>query len=168
MATRVGVYGGTFDPLTNGHLDIINRSVPSLCDHLVIGIGINPAKKPLFFDADRVRMIREVLDQTYPDHKGMFTVKTFSGLLAEFAQQEGANMLIRGIRSVSDFEYELNLANINLTLEPRIQSVFLPTRPQLAVVSSSMVKELAKHGADIFNFVPQAVAYEVYKVLKPS
>lgn len=149
-----GVYAGTFDPITNGHLDIIKRSM-QFCRQLVIAIGINPAKTTMFSEGERIKQINSALEKEI-DFLSLtnITVCSFQGLLVEFVKQTNANLLIRGIRSVSDFEYEINLANINKTLAPGIETVFLPTSPDLAVVSSSMVKEVAKLGGDISRFVP--------------
>lgn len=154
--TRLAIYAGTFDPITKGHLDIIERS-KYLCDSLVIAIGENPAKKTLFSVEERIKMILE-LNVTS-------NVYSFQGLLINYARELGANILIRGIRSVSDFEYELNLANINSSLAPDIQTIFLPTKPELGIISSSAVKELARYNAPIHNMVCDNVAQEVYKKL---
>ena len=136
------VYAGSFDPPTNGHLDIINRSM-TFCDKLIVAIGVNPSKQTMFTEAER----RDMIHRAVPS----FNVEAvcFQGLLIEYAKKINARLLIRGIRSVSDFEYEINLANVNKVLDPSIETVFLPTSPDLAVVSSSMVKEIAKHGGDI-------------------
>lgn len=149
----LAIYAGTFDPLTMGHLDIIKRSL-KFCDGLIIGIGINPMKKTTFTDVERIDMINKTLYQ----HK-IYTViiQPFQGLLVKFAKDMGANLLIRGIRSVSDFEYEITLANTNKVLAPEIETLFLPTSPNLAVVSSSMVKEIARYGGDISTFVEKPV-----------
>lgn len=154
--STIGLYAGTFDPITNGHLDIIKRSL-SFCDRLIVAIGVNPTKKNMFSETERTKQIGLALDSLSVKDKEL-SVITFQGLLVEYAKQEGANVLIRGIRSVSDFEYELNLANVNRTLLPTLETVFLPTSPELAVVSSSMVKEIARHGGDISKFVPIHVA----------
>lgn len=149
-----GIYAGTFDPITNGHLDIINRSM-EFCDQLVIAIGINSAKQTMFSEDERIKQINRAVDKHVEFLRSTnITVVSFQGLLVEYAKEVGANILVRGIRSVSDFEYEINLANINKTLAPGIETVFLPTSPDLAVVSSSMVKEVAKLGGDISRFVP--------------
>jgi pantetheine-phosphate adenylyltransferase len=149
------IYAGTFDPLTNGHVDIVTRSL-KFCDQLVIAIGINPNKNTMFSDEERQIFIR----QTFA-HFANIKVASFQGLLVDYAKEIGAHVLVRGIRSVSDFEYEINLANINKVLAPQIESVFLPTSPELAVVSSSMVKEIAKYGGDISRFVPQHIGKAV-------
>jgi pantetheine-phosphate adenylyltransferase len=149
------IYPGTFDPLTNGHNDIITRSL-EFCDQLVVAIGINPNKKTMFSEEERIDLIRSRFA-----HFVAIKVVSFQGLLVEYAKQIGATIIVRGIRSVSDFEYEINLANINKVLAPSIETVFLPTSPELAVVSSSMVKEVARLGGDITRFVPAHVAHAV-------
>lgn len=155
-----GLYAGTFDPLTNGHLDIIKRSL-SFCDSLIIGIGINSAKKTMFSIEERIALIQNnpCLKCELRDH---VNISSFDGLLVDYAKTIGVSILIRGIRSVSDFEYEISLANINKVLAPDIETVFLPTSPELAVISSSMVKEIAWYGGDISKFVP----VNVHKALK--
>lgn len=143
-----------FDPITNGHIDIINRSL-TFCDKLYVTIGINPNKKTLFPTQDRIELIEEVKESTSAPSK--IEVAAFNGLLIDFAKQIEANILIRGIRSVSDFEYELTLAGVNKVLSPTMETIFLPTSPDLAVVSSSMVKEIFRHQGDVSKFVPDAV-----------
>jgi pantetheine-phosphate adenylyltransferase len=163
MATIVkGLYAGTFDPPTNGHLDLIRRSL-TFCDKLIVAIGVNPAKKTLFSESERIRMLNSILESPEFDK---VIVTSFDGLLVNYARDINANLLIRGIRSVSDFEYEINLAGVNKTLYPQIETAFLPTDPTLSVVSSSMVKEIAKHGGDISKFVSAATAEMVFKKLK--
>jgi pantetheine-phosphate adenylyltransferase len=125
-----------------------------------VAIGLNPNKQTFFSEEERVNMIREVPAIKYCDGNWI-QVSSFQGLLIDYAKQIGAKILVRGIRSVSDFEYEINLANINKVLAPEIETVFLPTSPRLAVVSSSMVKEIAKHGGNISDF---AASYTVEKV----
>jgi pantetheine-phosphate adenylyltransferase len=162
-----GVYAGTFDPITNGHMDIIRRAL-TVCDELVIAIGINPAKKPMFDEQERISLIAMALgEQLAADKHPKVSIKSFQGLLVDFAHEQEADVLVRGIRSVSDFEYEINLANVNKTLNGHIESIFLPTSPELAVVSSSMVKEIARHGADISQFVAKDIAAAVEKKLHP-
>lgn len=156
-----GVYAGTFDPITIGHLDIIKRS-KEFIDHLTIGVGSNSAKKTLFSVEERIKQINSMVDS----HVDFLTstdidVKSFSGLLVDFAKRVNAKVLIRGIRSVSDFEYEITLANANKLLAPDIATIFLPTSPTLAVVSSSAVKEVAMHGGPIYHFVTSQVEKEV-------
>lgn len=158
------VYAGTFDPPTNGHMDLIKRSL-TFCDKLIVTIGVNPAKKTLFSEVERIRMLNSNLNSLEFDK---VIVTSFEGLLVNYAKDIDANLLIRGIRSVSDFEYEINLAGVNKTLYPQIETVFLPTDPTLSVVSSSMVKEIAKHGGDISKFVSPATAEMLFKKLKSA
>lgn len=150
-----GIYPGTFDPLTNGHIDIITRSL-QFVDELIVAIGVNPNKKTMFSEEERQKLIRSSFAH-FPHIK----VTIFQGLLVDYAKETDANILIRGIRSVSDFEYEINLANINKVLAPNIETVFLPTSPELAVVSSSMVKEIAKYNGDISKFAPEHIVKAV-------
>jgi pantetheine-phosphate adenylyltransferase len=154
------VYAGTFDPITNGHLDIIKRSL-SFCNRLVVAIGVNPEKKTMFSDNERQGMIARTLYKELGDAVARVDIVSFQGLLVDYAKQTEAHIIIRGIRSVSDFEYEINLANINKVLAPKIETVFLPTNPELAVVSSSAAKEIARHGGDISKFVCKHVAEEI-------
>lgn len=160
------IYAGTFDPITNGHMDIIERSL-SFADEVIVAIGINPAKKPTFKLERRIELIYNSVESLYnkfPQGTKKIWADSFSGLLTEYAQTKGADILIRGIRSVSDFEYELTLAGVNKVLAPKIETIFLPTSPDLAVVSSSMVKEIARHGGDISRFVPAIVAGDLRSI----
>jgi pantetheine-phosphate adenylyltransferase len=165
------IYAGTFDPITNGHIDIIKRSLV-FCDKLIVAVGINPGKNPLFSPEERESLIDDSLESAQDETMDEYVVtekvrvKTFSGLLGEFARSEGATILIRGIRNVSDFEYEINLAGINKLLAPEIETVFLPTSPDLMTVSSSMVKEIAKFKGMIDQFVQPSVASAIYEKVK--
>ena len=155
------IYAGTFDPITNGHLDIINRSM-EFCTDLIVAIGYNPAKKTMFSEEDRMKQIDKAIDKNVEFLRSTrIKVATFQGLLISYAREVEAKVLVRGIRSVSDFEYEITLANTNKVLAPEIETVFLPTSPELAVVSSSMVKEIARNGGDISRFAPAHVVSAV-------
>jgi len=156
------LYVGSFDPITNGHIDIMKRSL-QFCKQLVIGIGINPNKTTMFDERERNSMIFQTIVKEFDFlHSTNTSVASFQGLTVEYAKEIGATILIRGIRSVSDFEYEINLANINKVLAPSIETIFLPTSPDLAVVSSSMVKEIAKLNGDISRFVPSYIAERIH------
>jgi pantetheine-phosphate adenylyltransferase len=156
------IYAGSFDPITNGHLDIIKRSF-NFCDELIIAIGVNPNKTTLFSDISRKRLIEMALKEQNIEA----LVVSFENLLVDYAKNVRAKVLIRGIRSVSDFEYEINLANVNKTLAPEIETVFIPTSPDLAVVSSSMVKEIARCKGDVSKFVPKFIISELKEQLFP-
>lgn len=162
------IYAGTFDPVTIGHLDLIRRSL-KFCDKLIVSVGVNSTKKTLFSEMERVRLIDQSLVNYFSQSEyNKISITSFEGLLVNYAVDVGANLLIRGIRSVSDFEYEINLAGVNKTLDHTIETVFLPTNPTLSVVSSSMVKEIAKLGGDISKFVPVAVAEALLKKFKST
>ena len=152
---RVGVYPGTFDPLTLGHLDIIRRGA-HLVDRLVIGVTTNPAKSPMFSVAERIAMVkRELADLP------SVTVVEFDSLLMDFAEREGASLILRGLRAVADFEYEYQMAGMNQQLNDRIETVFLMADVCLQPIASRLVKEIAVYGGSIDKFVTPAVAADV-------
>ena len=151
MTTRV-IYPGTFDPITNGHLDLILRAA-KLFDHVTIGVAASPSKKTLFSLNERVTLIQEVVKS----HDNI-SVVGFSGLLVDFAKHENANLLIRGLRTTVDFEYEFGLTNMYRKLMPTLESVFLTPSEEYAFLSSTIVREVAIHGGDITQFVPENVA----------
>jgi len=152
---RVGLYPGTFDPITRGHVDIIARAV-KLVDHLVIGVAINRDKGPLFDLDERVRMVeREAARFGGPK---VITVKPFDNLLIHFSQQVGAMVIVRGLRAVSDFEYEFQMVAMNQKLAPEIETVFLMADPAHQAISSRLVKEIARLGGDIDHFVTPQIA----------
>ncbi|ACR67318.1 phosphopantetheine adenylyltransferase [Edwardsiella ictaluri] len=150
--SRTAIYPGTFDPLTNGHLDIVTRAA-HMFDSVILAIAASPGKQPLFTLEERVAMAREVTA-----HLTNVEVHGFSELMAHFAQRQGANILVRGLRAVSDFEYELQLANMNRHLMPTLESVFLMPAEAWSFISSSLVKEVARHGGDVDAFLPEQVA----------
>lgn len=154
MTTRV-IYPGTFDPVTNGHADLIDRAA-KLFDEVVVGVANSPSKRPLFDLAERVQLVQQVTS-TLPNVK----VVGFSGLLVDFAKEHQANVLIRGLRAVSDFEYEFQLANMNRRLMPELESVFLTPAEENSFISSTLVKEVALHGGDIRQFVDPVVAQAI-------
>ena len=152
MKKRVALYPGTFDPITNGHLDIIGRAV-KLYDKLVIGVARNDAKGPLFSFDERVDMARELAESVAGDTE--IEVLPFEGLLMHFAEKVGASSIIRGLRAVSDFEYEFQMVGMNQRLNADIETVFLMADPRHQAIASRLVKEIAKLGGDIDPFVPQ-------------
>ena len=154
MTTRTALYPGTFDPLTNGHLDIIRRAV-KLYDRLVIGVATNPSKSPLFTLDERVEMARALAESVAGDT--VIEVRPFTGLLMHFAEKIGANSIIRGLRAVSDFEYEFQMVAMNQRLNPDIETVFLMADPRHQAIASRLVKEIAALGGAIDPFVPELV-----------
>jgi pantetheine-phosphate adenylyltransferase len=159
------IYAGSFDPITLGHLDIIKRSL-YLCDHLTIGVGINSGKNPLFSLEERIAMINSSL-YLHPISSHVH-VEPFDGLLVDFAKKKGASVLIRGVRSNSDFEYENTIATINKDLARSIETIFLTASGPLTMVSSSVVKEIARFDGHIYNYVPTHVGDAVYKKIKQN
>ena len=157
---RIGVYPGTFDPLTLGHLDIIRRGA-HLVDRLVIGVTTNPSKEPMFTVAERIAMVeREIAGLA-----GV-TVVEFDSLLMDFAEAQGAGLILRGLRAVADFEYEYQMAGMNQQLNDRIETVFLMADVSLQPIASRLVKEIARYGGAIDRFVPPSVAKDVADKLK--
>ena len=151
---RVGLYPGTFDPMTNGHLDIIGRAV-KLVDKLVIGVAINEGKGPLFTLDERVAIIQQ--ETAHLTKIAEIEVRPFKGLLMHFAREVGAGIIVRGLRAVADFEYEFQMTAMNQQLDRDIETVFLMADPRHQAVASRLVKEIAKLGGDVSNFVTPGV-----------
>lgn len=155
------VYPGSFDPVTYGHLDIIRRS-RSLADELIVGVLNNKAKTPLFSVEERVKMLKE-MTKNMPGVK----VVPFEGLLIDFAKEMSAGIVVRGLRAVTDFEYELQMAQTNNKLSPELETVFLTTSLKYSYLSSTVVKEVAAFGGDISQFVPETIERRIQeKIMK--
>lgn len=150
--STVAVYPGTFDPITNGHLDILTRAL-ALFDRIVVTIATNPRKQPLFSVDQRIGFIRDAL----PGYLDRLDFAAFDGLLVEFCQARGARVIVRGLRALADFEYEFQFAHMNRRLAPGIDTVFFMTDERNHYVSSSLVKEVASLGGDVTGLVPAAV-----------
>ena len=148
---KIGIYPGSFDPVTLGHLDIIERGA-KIVDKLIVGVLTNNAKTPLFSSEERVRMINNLTK-----HLDNVEAKAFDGLTVDFAHAEGATVIVRGLRAVTDFEYELQLAQTNKVIAPDIDTIFLTTNLKYSYLSSSTVKEIASFGGDIHEFVSPEV-----------
>jgi pantetheine-phosphate adenylyltransferase len=151
---RVGVYPGTFDPPTKGHRDIIERAL-ALVDKLVIGVGVNTSKAPLFSLEERVAMVQADVAALAG---GKISVKPFKGLVVRFAEEEGARVIIRGLRGVTDFDYEVQMATANGRMSPGIETIFLFADPRTQAISGTLVREIARLGGDVSPFVSPAVA----------
>jgi pantetheine-phosphate adenylyltransferase len=155
MTERVALYPGSFDPLTNGHLDILSRA-RRLADRVVVAILENDSKTPLFSVAERIDMIHEIVGDDPST-----AVRSFSGLLVDFARDVGATLIVRGLRAVSDYEYELQMALMNRRLTPSIETVFLMAKEEYSYVSSRLVKEVARLGGDVSGLVPESVRHRL-------
>ena len=160
---KIGIYPGSFDPITLGHLDIIIRA-SGLVDQLIIGVLKNNAKRPLFTAEERVAMIEKVLKDNTNLTK--IKVEAFGGLLVDYAAEKNASIIVRGLRAITDFEYELQLAQTNHKLNKNIDTVFFTTSVECSYVSSSAVKEIASFGGDIRQFVPEDIVQAVYDKYK--
>lgn len=157
MTERIGLYPGTFDPVTLGHADIIRRGA-KLVDRLVIGVTTNPSKNPMFSPEERIEMVRaEIARQGLPNVE----VVGFDALLMKFAESVGANVIVRGLRAVADFEYEYQMAGMNQQLNDRIETVFLMADVSLQPIASKLVKEIALFGGDVAPFVSPAVREQI-------
>jgi pantetheine-phosphate adenylyltransferase len=150
---RVALYPGTFDPMTNGHLDIITRAA-GLVDRLIIGVAINASKGPLFALEERAALVRAETDLVAAKTGTVIEVRTFESLLIAFAREVGAGTIVRGLRAVSDFDYEFQMAGMNYRLDPEIETVFLMASEHHQFISSRFVKDVAMFGGDISTFVP--------------
>ena len=150
---RIGLYPGTFDPVTNGHIDIISRSA-RLMDKLVIGVAINTGKGPLFSVEERVELVQAEIQQIALRNGTIIEVLPFQGLLIDFARKLGACMIVRGLRAVSDFDFEFQMAGMNYRMAPDIETVFLMASERHQFIASRLVKEVASLGGDISSFVP--------------
>ena len=159
---RIGLYPGTFDPLTLGHLDIMTRA-SQICDVLVIGVAENSGKSPIFSFEERLAIVQEQMElihgknKTKESQNKKIIVKSFTGLLTDFAEKIDASFIVRGLRAVSDFEYEFQMASANRRLKGDLETVFLTASENQHFVASSLVKEIAKFGGDISSFVPAEV-----------
>ena len=155
-----GIYPGSFDPVTFGHVDVITRSAGKV-DELIVGVLNNKAKSPLFSAEERVSMLEEITKEM-PNVR----IFPFEGLLVDFARKMKADLVIRGLRAITDFEYELQMAQTNHKLEPELETVFLTTSLEYSYLSSSTVKEVAAFGGDISRFVPEIVADRIAEKMK--
>ncbi|WP_318385564.1 pantetheine-phosphate adenylyltransferase [Enterobacter sp.] len=158
--TTKAIYPGTFDPITNGHIDIVTRAA-SMFDQVVMAIAASPSKKPMFTLDERVALAQQAVA-----HLNNVEVVGFSDLMANFARDQQANILIRGLRAVADFEYEMQLAHMNRHLMPTLESVFLMPSKEWSFISSSLVKEVARHAGDVTHFLPAHVHQALMEKLK--
>jgi pantetheine-phosphate adenylyltransferase len=154
---RTALYPGSFDPVTNGHLDIV-RQAARLADRLVLAIGAHPGKAPLFAAEERRAMVEETCGALARASGCEFGCITFADLVVAAAQREGATLLIRGLRSATDFDYEMEMAGMNAAMAPAVQTVFLPSAPNVRPITATLVRQIASMGGDVSPFVPPPVA----------
>ncbi len=157
MSERTALYAGSFDPLTNGHLDVIKASL-AVADTIYAAIGIHPGKKPLFSFEERLALIEAAARQELGHDKDRIKVVAFDGLVVDAARKHGCSIMIRGLRDGTDLDYEMQMAGMNETMAPELQTVFLPASPSVRTITATLVRQIASMGGDIRPFVPAAVA----------
>jgi pantetheine-phosphate adenylyltransferase len=154
---RIAIYPGSFDPVTNGHLDVVRHAV-HLCDKLVVSIGIHPGKKPLFSTDERLAMVREVFEPVAKKAGCQFDCSTYDNLTVTAAKVAGATIMIRGLRDGTDLDYEMQIAGMNETMAPDIHTVFTPASVAVRPITATLIRQIASMGGDVTPFVPAAVA----------
>ncbi len=159
---RVALFAGSFDPMTNGHLDVV-RSAVRLADRLVLAVGIHPGKAPLFSAEERLAMLEEICGPLARAAGCEIACTTFDDLVVTAARRAGATMLIRGVRDATDFDYEMQMAGMNAAMAPEVQTVFVPASPLVRPITATLVRQIAGMGGDVSAFVPAAVAARVKK-----
>lgn len=155
-AIRTAFYPGSFDPPTNGHVEVA-RAAARLVDRLVVGIGIHPGKAPLFSAPERLEMLREVFEPIAAQEGATLECVTFDNLVVDAAEKHGAHLLVRGLRDGTDLDYEMQMAGMNATLKPQVQTVFLPASPIARPITATLVRQIAAMGGDVSAFVPPVV-----------
>jgi pantetheine-phosphate adenylyltransferase len=154
---RIALFPGSFDPVTNGHLDLVKQAA-RLADRLVLAVGTHPGKAPLFEAKERLAMLQETCGPLARAHGCDLACITFADLVVAAAQREGATLLIRGLRSATDFDYEMEMAGMNAAMAPAVQTVFLPAAPTVRPITATLVRQIASMGGDVSPFVPPSVA----------
>jgi pantetheine-phosphate adenylyltransferase len=157
MSTRIAIYAGSFDPLTNGHLDVLKGAL-AVADEIIVAIGVQHGKTPVFTFEERVALIEEVAASELGAQEGRVRIIAFNGLLIEAARENGATIMIRGLRDGTDLDYEMQMAGMNETMAPELQTVFIPASPSVRTITATLVRQIAAMGGEIRPFVPAAVA----------
>ena len=159
---RIALYAGSFDPVTNGHLDVVRQAV-RLADKLVLAVGVHPGKTPMFAAKDRLAMLEEICGPVARKARCELECVTFDDLVVTAAERCGATLLIRGLRDGTDFDYEMQMAGMNGAMAPKVQSVFLPASPPVRHITATLVRQIAGMGGDVSDFVPAVVAARLKK-----
>jgi pantetheine-phosphate adenylyltransferase len=154
---RTALYAGSFDPVTNGHLDVV-RQAARLAERLVLAVGVHPGKTPLFATDEKIAMLEETCRPVLDAAGCALTCVTFADLVITAAEREGATILVRGLRDGTDFDYEMQMAGMNATMSPGVQTVFLPASPAVRPITATLVRQIAAMGGDVASFVPAGVA----------
>jgi pantetheine-phosphate adenylyltransferase len=157
---RTALYTGTFDPVTNGHLDVVRRAA-AIADKVVVAAGIHSSKAPIFTVEERLEMLREVCGPAVAQAGAELEVATFSGLAIEAARQHGATLIVRGLRDGTDLDYEMQMGAMNETMAPDVQTVFVPASPAVRPITATLVRQVAQMGGDVSAFVPPSVAERI-------
>jgi len=157
---RIALYAGSFDPVTNGHLDVVSQAF-GLCDRLVVAIGVHPGKTPLFPVDERLAMVREVFEPVAKSARCELECTTFDDLTVTAAKRANATILIRGLRDGTDLDYEMQIAGMNGAMAPQIRTVFLPASPAVRPITATLVRQIAGMGGDVSHFVPKSVAKRI-------
>jgi pantetheine-phosphate adenylyltransferase len=165
--SRIAFYSGSFDPMTNGHLDVMAQAA-ALCDRLVVGVGTHPSKAGLFTLDERLQMIREAAEARLAQEGCELETVAFSGLAIEAARAAGARIIVRGLRDSTDFDYEMQMAGMNAAMAPKVQTIFMPASPAVRPITATLVRQIAGMGGDISAFVPAQVAARLKKKFAKS
>jgi pantetheine-phosphate adenylyltransferase len=160
LMSRIAFYPGTFDPVTNGHVDILDGAL-ALADEVVVGVGVNAGKSPLFTLDERLKMVRDMIVSLGRRNSVRASAIAFDGLAVDAARKAGATLLIRGLREASDFDYEMQMAGMNGTMAPALRTVFLPASPAARHITATLVRQIASMGGDVSAFVPKSVARRI-------
>ncbi len=159
---RTALYAGSFDPVTNGHIDVV-RQAARLADKLVLAIGVHPGKKPLFSADERLAMLEQTCGPVARRERCRLACITFDSLVVAVARKQGATLLIRGLRDATDFDYEMQMAGMNAAMAPKVQTIFLPASPEVRPITATLVRQIAGMGGDVSSFVPASVAARLKK-----
>jgi len=162
---RTALYAGSFDPMTNGHLDVIRQAL-NLADHVVVAIGIHPGKTPMFNFEERAALIEETVSSALEGAKGRVSVASFDGLVVDAAKKHEASIMVRGLRNSTDFDYEMQMSGMNSTMAGDVQTVFVPASPDMGHITGTLVRQIAKMGGDVAPFVPKPILTALNKKLR--